>query len=85
MHSVSKLYETKGELEWEAFNAGNDVLCFAENVPEGIEAILKNASPERIEESFNRIMKAKEKVGILSDNTFYFRRIRFRKSFSIKF
>ncbi|KQB37850.1 glycoside hydrolase family 3 protein [Flavobacterium aquidurense] len=70
MHSVSKLYEIKGELEWEAFNAGNDVLCFAENVPEGIEAILKNASPERIEESFNRIMKAKEKVGILSDTNF---------------
>lgn len=70
MHSVSKLYETKGELEWEAFNAGNDVLCFAENVPEGIEAILKNASPKRIDESFNRIMKAKEKVGILSENNF---------------
>jgi beta-N-acetylhexosaminidase len=70
MHSVSKLYETKGELEWEAFNAGNDVLCFAENVPEGIEAILKNASPERIEESFNRIIKAKQKVGILAENHF---------------
>ncbi|SHH25984.1 glycoside hydrolase family 3 protein [Flavobacterium defluvii] len=69
MHSVSKLYETKGQLEWEAFNAGNDILCFAENVPEGIEAIYKNASPDRIEESFNRIMKAKEKAGILSGNT----------------
>ena len=68
MHSVSKLYEIKGELEWEAFNAGNDVLCFAENVPEGIENILKNASPERIEESFNRIMKAKEKVGLLNNS-----------------
>ena len=43
MHSVSKLYETKGELEWEAFNAGNDILCFAENVPEGIQAILNTA------------------------------------------
>lgn len=69
MHSVSKLYETKGQLEWEAFNAGNDVLCFAENVPEGIEAIFKNASPDRIFESYSRIMKAKEKAGILSGNT----------------
>jgi beta-glucosidase-like glycosyl hydrolase len=43
MHSVSKLYERKGQLEWEAFNAGNDVLCFAENIPEGIQEILKNA------------------------------------------
>lgn len=66
MHSVSKLYQTKGELEWEAFNAGNDVLCFAENVPEGIEAIFKNASPDRIFESYNRIMKAKEKAGLLN-------------------
>jgi hypothetical protein len=62
------LYDTKGELEWEAFNAGNDILCFAENVPEGIEAILKNASPDRIEESFNRIRNAKEKVGLLNDS-----------------
>ena len=83
MHSVSKLYETKGELEWEAFNAGNDVLCFAENVPEGIEAILKNASPERIEESFNRIMKAKEKTGILSGNDFTAGELDFKKTVAL--
>ncbi|OOV20541.1 glycoside hydrolase family 3 protein [Flavobacterium sp. LM4] len=70
MHSVSKLYETKGQLEWEAFNAGNDILCFAENVPEGIEAIFKNASPDRIFESYERIRKAKEKVGLFSNETF---------------
>ncbi|PIF60011.1 beta-glucosidase-like glycosyl hydrolase [Flavobacterium sp. 2] len=80
MHSVSKLYETKGHLEWEAFNAGNDVLCFAENVPEGIEEILKNASPERIEESFNRIMKAKEKAGILSGSTAALGELNFEKT-----
>jgi beta-N-acetylhexosaminidase len=68
MHSVSKLYDKKGQLEWEAFNAGNDVLCFAENVPEGINEILKNASPERIEASFQRIRKCKQKAGILDGN-----------------
>ena len=68
MHSVSKLYDIKGQLEWEAFNAGNDVLCFAENVPEGIQTILENASAERIEESFNRILKCKEKAGIITKN-----------------
>ncbi|HSD07141.1 glycoside hydrolase family 3 protein [Flavobacterium sp.] len=68
MHSVSKLYQTKGQLEWEAFNAGNDVLCFAENVPEGIEAILKNATPERIEASLNRIMKCKQKAGLFDES-----------------
>jgi hypothetical protein len=69
MHSVSKLYDTKGELEWEAFNAGNDVLCFAENVPEGILEILKNASPERIDASYNRIMNCKKKVGLLDSKS----------------
>jgi hypothetical protein len=68
MHSVSKLYDKKGQLEWEAFNAGNDVLCFAENVAEGIQEILKSATPERIEESFNRLMKCKQKAGILDGN-----------------
>jgi beta-glucosidase-like glycosyl hydrolase len=69
MHSVSKLYDKKGQLEWEAFNAGNDVLCFAENIAEGIQEILKNASPERIEASFERLMKCKEKAGILTGVT----------------
>jgi len=69
MHSVSKLYDKKGQLEWEAFNAGNDVLCFAENIAEGIQEILKNAAPERIEASFERLMKCKQKTGILTGNT----------------
>lgn len=68
MHSVSKLYKNKGQLEWEAFNAGNDVLCFAENVAEGIQEILKNATAERIEASLNRILKCKQKAGILAGN-----------------
>ncbi|MFE3849277.1 glycoside hydrolase family 3 protein [Flavobacterium sp. LB3P45] len=65
MRSVSSLYDKKGQLEWEAFNAGNDVLCFAENVPEGIQEILKNATPARIDASFNRLMQSKQKAGIL--------------------
>jgi beta-N-acetylhexosaminidase len=80
MHSVSKLYETKGELEWEAFNAGNDILCFAENVPEGIEAIFKNASPDRIFESYERIRKAKEKAGLFSNETFTSGKLNFEKA-----
>jgi len=61
MHAVSKNYPVKGELEWLAFDAGNDVLCFAENVSEGIETIFINASEEQIEESFQRVWKLKEK------------------------
>lgn len=62
MHSVSKMYPTKGELEWTAFDAGNDVLCFTENTKEGIELILKNASDQQIEESFERFWKLKIKA-----------------------
>jgi beta-glucosidase-like glycosyl hydrolase len=47
MHSVSKLYERKGQLEWEAFNAGNDVLCFAENIPEFKKYLKRNSETHR--------------------------------------
>ncbi|WP_348772862.1 glycoside hydrolase family 3 N-terminal domain-containing protein [Aquimarina sp. MMG016] len=60
MHSVSKLYDEKGMLEWKAFDAGNDILCFAEHVEEGINMIEKNASDHQIEESILRIQKLKE-------------------------
>ncbi|WP_276166237.1 glycoside hydrolase family 3 protein [Zobellia alginiliquefaciens] len=62
MHAVSKNFPTKGELEWLAFDAGNDVLCFAEHVKEGIDTILKNSSETQIQESFNRFWRLKEKA-----------------------
>ena len=80
MHSVSSLYDKKGQLEWEAFNAGNDVLCFAENVTEGIQEILKNASPERIEASYNRLMNCKQKVEILDSTSFISGALDFEKT-----
>lgn len=62
MHSVSKRFPVKGELEWAAFNAGNDVLCFAEHIPQGIAAILSKASSEQLEASFERVWKLKQKT-----------------------
>jgi beta-glucosidase-like glycosyl hydrolase len=62
MHAVSKNHPVKGELEWLAFDAGNDVLCFSEHVSEGIDTILKNALSTQIEESFERVWKLKEKA-----------------------
>lgn len=62
MHAVSKDYTEKGALEWLAFDAGNDVLCFAEHIPEGIKTILEQASENQIEESFQRIWILKEKA-----------------------
>ncbi len=62
MHAVSKNYPIKGELEWLAFDAGNDVLCFAEHIKEGIAQILTNAKYSQIEESFERVWKLKERA-----------------------
>ena len=62
MHAVSKMFTNKGDLEWAAFDAGNDILCFAEHVAEGIDTILQNAEKEQIELSFARIWELKEKV-----------------------
>ncbi|THD65697.1 glycoside hydrolase family 3 protein [Robertkochia marina] len=65
MHSVSKLYPEKGLLELKAFQAGNDMLCFSENIKEGKEKILRNCSEASIREAVERILSLKEKVGTL--------------------
>ncbi|MBM1106718.1 glycoside hydrolase family 3 protein [Aurantibacter crassamenti] len=62
MHAVSNKYPLKGELEWLAFDAGNDVLCFAENTLEGIKLIEEKATQNQIEDSFKRIWHLKEKA-----------------------
>lgn len=62
MHSVSRLFPEKGRLEWEAFNAGNEVLCFAEHVEEGISSILDNAPAGKIEQAFGHFWKLKLKA-----------------------
>jgi beta-N-acetylhexosaminidase len=64
MKSVSDMFSQPGILEWEAFNAGNDILCFSENVSEGIRMIAEKAKDLQIEESFQKIMLLKEKLGI---------------------
>jgi beta-glucosidase-like glycosyl hydrolase len=69
MHAVSKNYPTKGELEWLAFDAGNDVLCFAEHIEQGIQFILKNASEKQINKSIKRIWQLKEKAILNEDST----------------
>ncbi|MBT8281586.1 MAG: glycoside hydrolase family 3 protein [Muriicola sp.] len=61
MHSVSNSFPEKGSLEWAAFSAGTDVLCFAENVPEGLEQICKKAEEDQIERSFKKVWELKEK------------------------
>ena len=69
MYAVSKNYPTKGTLEWLAFDAGNDILCFAENIKEGIVTIMENATIQQIEESFKRVWELKIKAILETENT----------------
>lgn len=62
MHAVSKNYATPGKLEWLAFRAGNDMLCFSEHIENGKQTILKNASELQINKSFERLWKLKKRI-----------------------
>ncbi len=62
MHAVSKNYPVPGELEWLAFDAGNDVLCFAEHIEAGIQMISENATETQINKSLERIWNLKIKA-----------------------
>lgn len=62
MHAVSKNYPVHGELEWLAFDAGNDILCFAEHIAAGIKMISDKATEVQIEEAFKRVWSLKEKA-----------------------
>ena len=66
MKAVAKYFEEPGQLELEAFNAGNDLLCFSDHVSEGIEKITKNCMDEKIEVVFQKIISLKEKLGVLN-------------------
>lgn len=64
MKSVSNMFPEPGQLEWEALKAGNDFLCFSENVEEGINSIADHASESQIEKSWQRIMDLKQSLDI---------------------
>ena len=64
MKAVADLYTEPGQLEWEAFHAGNDILCFSDHVKEGIEKIAENASEDEIEAVVQKIRKLKERLGV---------------------
>jgi beta-N-acetylhexosaminidase len=62
-------FKSPGEIDIEAFKAGNDILLFPENVPLAIEKMkqaLKDneVSYERIEHSVKKILSYKYKVGL---------------------
>ncbi|NOT75367.1 MAG: glycoside hydrolase family 3 protein [Cyclobacteriaceae bacterium] len=75
MQAITKQYGLEESIKL-AINAGVDILCFANNVPGSedrtvsvVHAIIRKLvdsgqiKPERIDESFNRILKLKSKIG----------------------
>lgn len=67
MKAISNMFLRPGELEWKAFEAGNDLLCFSENVREGIHWISEKANPSEVEASFQKIMRLKNELGLFDE------------------
>lgn len=65
MKAVANLYPEPGELEWQAFQAGNDILCFSDHVKKGIEKIALHASDSEIQTVFEKVMGLKTRLGVL--------------------
>lgn len=68
MHAVSKRFPEKGDLELEAFRAGMDMFCFSEHPEEAIEKIILQKDDMRIQTSFERVWKLKQKTFKLSNS-----------------
>lgn len=64
MKAVAKLFPEPGQLEVEAFKAGNELLCFSDHVREGIEKIAMACSDEEIEPVFEKVMALKKSLGV---------------------
>ena len=62
MHAVTKRFPKKGLVECMAYQAGTDVLCYAQHVEQGIDMILKNTSEEEIEKHFRRVWDLKQRI-----------------------
>ena len=70
MKAVAKHFPEAGQLEWEAFQAGNDILCFSDHVKEGIEIICQKATEEEINSAFEKIQDLKQKLGVFDFQPF---------------
>ncbi|MDO8965295.1 glycoside hydrolase family 3 protein [Algoriphagus sp.] len=65
MKAVANLFPEPGDLEWEAFLAGNDILCFSDHVKEGIEKIAQNSSDAEVHAVFEKVMDLKKRLEVL--------------------
>jgi beta-glucosidase-like glycosyl hydrolase len=62
MHALKGFSTQPETLNLKAIEAGNDILCYAERVPESIELILNEVSNSRIEVSFKKIWELKTRA-----------------------
>ena len=70
MKAVAKHFPEPGQLEWEAFQAGNDILCFSDHVKKGIELICEKATAEEIDLAYEKIQDLKQKLGVFDFQPF---------------
>ena len=70
MKAVAKHFPVPGQLEWEAFHAGNDILCFSDHVREGIKLIAEKATDAEVELTYNKIQDLKKKLGVFDFQPF---------------
>jgi beta-N-acetylhexosaminidase len=62
MQALSRIDSRPEQLNLMAVEAGNDMLCFASEIPQSIDLILGVLSESRLEASFQRVWKLKESV-----------------------
>ena len=62
MHALKGISSQPETLNLRAIQAGNDILCYAERIPESTELILKEVSTSRIEASFKRVWDLKARA-----------------------
>lgn len=55
MHAVTKVHTQQGQVEYQAFLAGNDILCFPNCVEEALDLILENISESEIRKRVERV------------------------------
>ncbi|MGB5316309.1 MAG: glycoside hydrolase family 3 N-terminal domain-containing protein [Robiginitalea sp.] len=62
MHALKGISSQAESLNLQAVQAGNDILCYADRIPESISLILKELSESRIETSFKRVWDLKARL-----------------------
>ena len=62
MHAVSKRYPQPGEVALRALRAGNDILCFVNDIPESLARIASEVPAGQIREHFLRVWAIKKQV-----------------------